>query len=68
MVECSYGLLTQINICTVVKTSLPEGHAVFPGHVGQGKNTVCACLRASAVNLDLLANPVDPVKYKIMER
>ena len=36
---------------------MPGGHAGFPpGRSAGGKNTVCASLRASAVNLKLLAN------------
>ena len=48
------------------KTWLPEGHAGFsPGRSSGGKNTVCAYLRGSAVNIKPPANPACPVKYEV---
>jgi hypothetical protein len=36
------------------KTVCPQGMQFFLAQVEQGKDTVCECLRASAVNLELL--------------
>jgi hypothetical protein len=36
----------------LIKPVCLEGMQVFLDPVGQGKNTVCACLRTSAVNLE----------------
>jgi hypothetical protein len=36
-----------LNNGMLLKPVCPQGMQVFPGQVGQGKNTVCACLRKS---------------------